>query len=458
MNVTAGVDCFMLPDPEFDLADVRRSTNLLTAVINITTAPFAVLANLLTIYVIATREQLHIPSNVLLTSLALSDLLVGLVVQPCYVAYRVIEARALFVPCPLRVLYSESFWVCYGVSFLTLSAISVERLIALRLHLRYNELVTVQRVFLVALAIWLTDISCTALEWIRKDKMFRKTQAILWPCCLLAACASHIAIFRILRRHQRQISTLHSERHHRYKRQARLAINAAYLVGIYIFCNLPVLIVTAYAFTGSGIQAVSVFSWTETIAFLNSSFSPVICWWRNQGIRRGVCSVLKRMLCCREGRGALGNSARGTSGALALRGGGGERRDMSVIRRHYIVNDNRVGSQNLESRPSCCVEGENGITVQTGPWIIQDFLHNQLTHPRKEYCCHIRALTGYCCLTSWYSFCFSLWRQDSTTVTRRTPSVHKIRIEDESSHWREPNWAVWVSPSSSTSISQFASL
>ena len=77
-----------------------------------------------------------------MASLASSDFLVGLLVKPYYIVFRLQEHVLHFVPCLFRVIYSESFWVCYGVSFLTLSAISFERYIALRLHLLYKELVT----------------------------------------------------------------------------------------------------------------------------------------------------------------------------------------------------------------------------------------------------------------------------------------------------------------------------
>ena len=291
-------ECFVLPDPSFNKVMARHTSNLITAIINALCSPFAVAANFLVVFVIARNTALHTPSNVLLASLAFSDLMVGLLVQPCYVVFRLQENILHFVPCMLRVVYSESFWVCYGVSFLTLSAISFERYTALRLHLRYKELVTTKRVLKLVVGIWVSDITLTFMEWIWQSKHLRNFHAALLLLCLLATFGTHIKIFWILRRHQRQINSFsHIPPKRNFQRQTRLAVSVSYIVVFYITCNIPVLFAMAYLFAGGHFDSFNVFSWTETIAFLNSSINPVICCWRNRGIRRAVYNVLAKVVC-----------------------------------------------------------------------------------------------------------------------------------------------------------------
>lgn len=296
--------CFVLPDPVYDKVMARHASNLITAAINGLCSPFAVIANFLVVFVIARNAVLHTPSNLLLACLAFSDLLVGQLVQPCYVVFRLLENIAHFVPCGLRIAYSESFWVCYGVSFLTLSAISFERYTALRLHLRYKELVTTQRVLKVATGIWLLDILLTFMEWITQSKHLRNCHAALLLLCLLMTLGTHIKIFWILRRHQRQINSFNVNRTQPMKRnmqrQNRLAVSVAYIVVIYVTCNIPVLIAMAYLFAGGHFASFNIFSWTETIAFLNSLINPVICCWRNRGIRRAIVNILANVVCLRK--------------------------------------------------------------------------------------------------------------------------------------------------------------
>lgn len=59
------------------------------------------------------------PPNIFLVCLVFSDLFVGLVMQPCHVCFRLSESTKHFVPRGSRIVYSESFLICYGVSFLT---------------------------------------------------------------------------------------------------------------------------------------------------------------------------------------------------------------------------------------------------------------------------------------------------------------------------------------------------
>ena len=293
-------ECFVLPDPADEKLMTRHASNLITATINAVCSPFAVVANFLVVLVIALKIAPHTPSNVLLASLACSDLMVGMVVQPCYVVFRLYENISHLVPpCLLRIVYSESFWVCYGVSFLTLSAISIERYIALRLHLRYKELVTTERVLIVAMIIWVLDIALTFMEWIYQSKLLRNCHAALLLFCLLVTFATHLKIFLILRRHQRQINSINrmSSKRKNFQRQTRHAVSVSYIVVIYVTCNIPVLFVMVYNFAGGHFNNLNVFSWTETIAFLNSSINPVIFCWRNRGIRRAVLNVLAKAIC-----------------------------------------------------------------------------------------------------------------------------------------------------------------
>ena len=293
-------ECFVLPDPVDEKLMTRHASNLITATINAVCSPFAVVANFLVVLVIARKAAPHTPSNVLLASLAFSDLMVGMVVQPCYVVFRLYENISHLVPpCLLRIVYSESFWVCYGVSFLTLSAISIERYIALHLHLRYKGLVTTQRVLIVAMIIWVLDIALTFMEWIALSKLLRNCHAALLLFCLLVTFATHLKILLILRRHQRQINSINRipSKRKTFQRQTRLAVSVSYIVVIYVTCNIPVLFVMVYNFAGGHFNNLNVFSWTETIAFLNSSINPVIFCWRNRGIRRAVLNILAKMIC-----------------------------------------------------------------------------------------------------------------------------------------------------------------
>ncbi|XP_032229558.2 histamine H2 receptor [Nematostella vectensis] len=284
--------CFFLPEPDFDMIGERRVSNFITAIINAGSCPVAVLANLFIIIVIARRPSLQNPSNVLLAGLACSDLLVGLIVQPCYVTFRLMENVAKFVPCGFRVVYSESFWVCYGVSFMTLSAISIERYLALRLHLRYKGIITTRRVLFAIILIWIIDVLLTSLQWIAEGTTHvRRTQLVLFMVCLLVTLIAHLRMLTIMRRHHKQIQVQLSNASSLHV-QSKLAVNVMYIVGFYLILNMPVMVVTLSTYVNGSHFNRNVFSWVETIAFCNSSLNPILCCWRNADIRKGVESLV----------------------------------------------------------------------------------------------------------------------------------------------------------------------
>ena len=295
--------CFHLPDPSFQQVQHRYQSNLITGVINAIFAPFSATANSLVFLVILLSASLRSsPSCLLIACLALSDFLVSVIVQPSYVAYRFNENLHGYVNCAVRVLYANGFYICYGVSFMTLSAISFERYLALRLHLRYEGLATVRRILLVAMLIWFLNIALTSLQWARINTIARGVHLFFWFISLFIAGISQFKIHLIVRRHCHNIRKQQwvSSGNQNFRMQIKLAVSVAYIVGIYFLFNLPVLVVTAYHQIVTGhITSYDYYSWSETVAFLNSFLNPLVCCWRSQDIRKAVKKLLRHGVCKR---------------------------------------------------------------------------------------------------------------------------------------------------------------
>ena len=109
----------------------------------------AITLNIVTI--IALRKPLTIPRavKILLLSLAVSDLCVGLLVQPLYITRLVMmikeNAQTRTFEITLKFFFSTK-WFLASALFLGVVALAADRLLALHLHLRYQELVTQKRV------------------------------------------------------------------------------------------------------------------------------------------------------------------------------------------------------------------------------------------------------------------------------------------------------------------------
>lgn len=291
--------CYHLPDPTFDKVSERYMMNLVTAIINITAAPFAVVFNLLIFYAIMSR-QLRTPSNLLIACLALSDVFVGLAVQPGYITYRLMENQLRSVPCFVRVVYANAFYLCCGVSFMTLAAVSYERFVAVRLQARYNSVFSSNRVFKYMTAIWIANITLTSLQWAGINRESRGMHLIAWFICLLVAGAANFGIVLTLLRTRRRVQPEHIQLREkiRRRREAKLTRTITFIVGIYLLLNMPVLFVTIYhQILEQDIRTYNHYSWAETLAFLNSCTNPLICFWKNRQIRQAVKAILERIFC-----------------------------------------------------------------------------------------------------------------------------------------------------------------
>ena len=114
--------------------------------INVALSITATLGNALILVAFYKESSLNPPSKLFLRCLAFSDLCVGLVVQPL----AVLSLSAAFYHRWNFCRVTELLWYSFSIvvadfSLATLSAISVDRLLALSLGIRYRQVVTVKR-------------------------------------------------------------------------------------------------------------------------------------------------------------------------------------------------------------------------------------------------------------------------------------------------------------------------
>ena len=200
--------CLFLDVIDFDKTESAFVINILTCILNFMFSLITCVGNFLILFAIRKTQDLHSrPSFVLLGCLAASDLLVGLICQPFFAAFKVAELMEKFSAyCTLRMFQSTSGWITSGVSFLTLAVVSVDRLLALTLHLRYNTIVTVRRAFQAIFVLWIFCITVFIPRfWINNDRywLFFPVAITVLTFCIITM--STFKIFQIVRRHQRII-------------------------------------------------------------------------------------------------------------------------------------------------------------------------------------------------------------------------------------------------------------
>lgn len=135
-------------------------TSYITLSPNIILSITAVAGNVLILLALWRTSSLHSPSKLLLRCLATADISVDLISQPLFLIHVVSVINKRWKICFIseRSAYITSAALC-GVSVLTLTAISVDRLLALQLKIRYRELVTVQRMWIVIIIMWIVSFA-----------------------------------------------------------------------------------------------------------------------------------------------------------------------------------------------------------------------------------------------------------------------------------------------------------
>jgi len=266
----------------------------------------AVLGNILILVALYKVSSLHPPSKLLFRCLATTDLCVGLISVHLNVVYVISVTHAQWKLCRYALVSSViASYILSSVSLLTTSAISVDRLLALLLGLRYRQVVTLKRTYVIVAIFWIVSAVASLLYLL--DPLIPNTfyGYILIPLCLVTSIVSYTMIFINLRQHRTQvhghvqqeqpgqINSLNIERY-------RKAVSSALWVQCtLVACYLPFPIMRAFVDYGKSSPSSSrILDVGITIIFLNSSLNPFLYCWKITGVKQAVKETIRGALCC----------------------------------------------------------------------------------------------------------------------------------------------------------------
>ena len=271
----------------------REAVTIINCILNAPLMLISILGNALVLAaIIRTPSIRSTPHMIMLCSLAVSDLLVGLIAQPIYIAQQLTKDR-----------YVNYVWkiigpfLC-GVSLLTITAITVDRFLALHYHMRYATLVTESRVKYLIIIIWSISLLVPFFYfWKISVQIF--LIGVFIVICLIISTFSYIRIYRIVRRHQLHINAQQqavelsdAENNLNITRLKRSAMNTFVLYIVLIICYFPVYIV-------SSVSKDWKIGWkfSSTLVFSNSCINPFLYCWRLRELRAAIVKTAKQVLC-----------------------------------------------------------------------------------------------------------------------------------------------------------------
>ena len=281
--------------------------NILIAAVNIFLSVTATFGNVLILIALHKESSLLPPSKLIFRCLAITDLGVGLISLPIYATELLLEINNLRRLCNYFVMMAEITSIVFsGVSLMTVTAISVDRLQRLSLSVRYKHVVTLRRVGAILSGFWLVSAAVSVMQrfWrLTADSKVIPTIVIL---CLVTSGYCYTKIFLGLRRHQAQM------RDHVHQgepsgggtplnvgRYRKTVYTALWIQITLVTCYLPQALMRPFEdlFYLSEVSLILGLRYTASLVFLNSSLNPLLYCWKIKEVRQAVKDTFTQYCC-----------------------------------------------------------------------------------------------------------------------------------------------------------------
>ncbi|XP_067050153.1 trace amine-associated receptor 7f-like [Acropora muricata] len=342
----------------------RTPSFVLIFSLNIVLAFTATLGNTLILIALHKVSSIHPPTKCLLRCLAITDFCVGVIVQPLFAAslmevssgnWRIFDLtlscfnfffcgfsvttataisvdRLLALSLGLRYRHTPlfaaflmgiasgnwpileftlnflNFFFC-GFSLTTAAAISVDRLLALLLGLRYRRIVTLRRVRCLVVCLLLVVIAMSFVYSLSSRGIANSAGFVVVITSLFLSVFSYSRIFFKLRQHQAQVQRQHVGQEQarpasgggipmNIERYKKIVYTIAWFQLALVLCYFPMFIFFGLAMATNWYRKVSIFSvCASTVVYLNSTLNPILFCWKIREVRQAVKTTVKQIRC-----------------------------------------------------------------------------------------------------------------------------------------------------------------
>lgn len=262
----------------------------------------AIALNITTILALRKTASLPKPLKTLLLSLAISDLSVGLVLQPWYV--KILSTLMGSEKTPnLQTTFKEflsTAWFLCSVSFLGVVALSVDRFLAIHLHLRYQEFVTRRRAVALVIFVWVMSAFLTTLV----DSVLKQNGPVVYisieALSLITTALFYYEIYIVVKRQTNQMQNLRiqQEQTENIANAARLrksALGTFWVYVVFLACYLPDIIIHTAILSADKNSALlnNLHLWALTLVFFHSSINPLIYCWNMRHIQYTILDIIR---------------------------------------------------------------------------------------------------------------------------------------------------------------------
>ena len=215
-------------------------------------------------------------------SLAVSDLCVGLIVQPLYVAVLLMSCQRDAENNQIYHTTSSAYFITVNLfayaSFFSVTALTADRFMAIHLHLRYQEIVTLRRVVGAVISIWVCSAFFSLMVGLRliptQNVEFYASCASIEIACFIIMAVLYCKIYSVVRRHANDIHALQIQQAAQND-QNRATVRKSAVTTFYVYlgffvCYLPNTLIYLAVVINSGPSAVimSLSTYAATLVLL----------------------------------------------------------------------------------------------------------------------------------------------------------------------------------------------
>ena len=265
----------------------------------------AVAGNALILATIWRRTFLRTSFHSLLSGLAVTDLLTGLISQPLYASSHLINGQNAAVKLDnpevvsvLGIIAGFSTYLFINITLATMTVMSIERW----LHMSRRSSTTSHRRYYAAMVILLSPIPSLVVYILTlRELAFRYTLCKItiakFSFCYLIISFAYFKVYQIIRRHQLQTqATVISQNFDqpvidlaKYKKSVATML---YIFLLLSMCFLPFFVSSVLSLLITGEVKQSSIDLSMVLVFLSSSLNPGLYLWRMRDIRRGLKQLL----------------------------------------------------------------------------------------------------------------------------------------------------------------------
>ena len=288
-----------------DYAFIGDLIKVLAIVVLLIACPLVILLNALVIMTIKTKRRLQTRSNILLASLAGTDLAMGLTSQPAFIAREVSRLLdgPLSVHGTLDSFTPNAIVVLCLASIFHLVLVSADRFVAMKFSLRYETIVTKFRIIVAVACSWLIAVTYIVARIVSPEivKLIRLSH-VLVAISLLVIIYCHGSVYFVCRRHVIQIKSAQHSREvtakflEEKKAWKTTSIVIGGVFGCYMLGLLSALLSIILTANKEILDKLLPSTLYVSFIILNSLLNPIIYCWRSAVLRKAMLQLLKKSM------------------------------------------------------------------------------------------------------------------------------------------------------------------